>query len=684
MTAVRQRRRERLPSAPCGRGARRAFVPTAEPLEARLFYAAVPLRLGGEIRLNDIADLQSSRPSVAADGAGYYVAAWQSGGQGGSERDVSARRFGTSDVTPAAPFRVNAHIAGDQTRPAVAASSNSWVIVWQSDGQDGDRGGVFGQMFGSGGSPLGFEFRVNTVTTGHQGAPSVAMAPDGRFVVAWVDGANASTLHISARVFGPDGVPRGDSFSASPMGGLRTSPAAGMAADGRFVVAWEGGDTAANAGEIYARQFAPDASPQGDIIDVGAAASLAVREPAVGVGAGGDFVVAWQTLASEDPGGGGDANGDGSGYGIAARRFSAAGVPRGVAFRVNAYAVGDQASPAVSSAADGSFAVAWHGAGQDGDALGAYARLYDADGAPVFDEIRANAAPEGNQSAAAVSLDADRRFVVAWQNDGPDGSRDGVYAQRFAADAPPVDPPPLSVTGVFVAGKAWTPAFRARLAAAGTGSDPFGFLVGDGPAQGDKLPWVGLNQVSVRFNRDVVAHRFSLVLGGVAVADYPSTLIEYDPGQFIFMWTFGRTFPADRLTLRLKGDGLETDPDVVRDASTGRPLDGDWADGRDAYPSGDGTSGGDFVFSFNVLPGDVNRDGSVDPADARAVRSRENSVLSDVNGSGAVDAVDYAWVRGRQRTVLPVPLIAASVGRTASPRSEPPRRQIFGMVRILE
>lgn len=679
LTVAKRQRSEPVPAAPARRGVARAVHSPPELLESRRYCAAAPLRVGGELRLNNIADFEASSPSVAADGAGNYVAAWVSSNPGADGRDVFARRFGNSDVSAAAAFRVNAHTAGDQTRPAVAASPDRWVVVWQSMAQDGDQGGIYGQLFRSDGSPLGFEFGVNTVTAGSQGAPSVAMARDGRFVVAWVDGVNAGTRHISARLFDADGLPRGDMFAASPTGGSRTSPAAGIATDGSFIVAWEGGDTPADAGGVFARQFAPDASPRGDAIDVGAAVSPATREPAIGVGAAGDFVVAWQTLAGEDPVGVGDALGDGSGYGIAARRFSASGIPSGEAFRVNGYGDGDQSSPAVSSAADGSFAIAWHGAGRDGDVAGAYARLYEASGATVSEEFRANGTAEGEQSAAAVAMADEGRFVVAWQTAGPAGSGNSVYAQRFMRD----DPQPLSVTGVFVAGSTWKRAFRTRLAPAGSGSDPSGFLIGDGVAQIDELPWTGLDQVSIRFSRDAVARQGSMVLGGVAIAEYSSTRVEYDPARFTYTWTFARPFAADRLTLRLKGEGSPTAVDVVRDASTGRPLDGEWAHAQDAYPSGDGTAGGDFNFSFNVLPGDVNRDGSVDPSDARTVRGRGDVAMNDVNGSGAVDAVDYAWTRRQQRKTLPAEPIATSAGRTVSPRFEPPRRQLFGMIAIL-
>src|SRR5438874_2511432 len=78
-------------------------------------------------------------------------------------------------VTPlGAEFRVNTFTAGDQrlfphsgTAVATSAAGNS-VVVWSSQGQDGNGWGVFGQRFDPSGNPQGTEFRVNTFTANDQ------------------------------------------------------------------------------------------------------------------------------------------------------------------------------------------------------------------------------------------------------------------------------------------------------------------------------------------------------------------------------------------------------------------------------------------------------------------------------------------------------------------------------------
>ena len=83
-------------------------------------------------------------------------------------------------------FMVNTYTSSTQNQPSVAADADGdFVVIWQSDGQDGSGYGIYGQRYNSAGSTVGSEFRVNTYTTANQVAPVVSMAADGDFVVVW-------------------------------------------------------------------------------------------------------------------------------------------------------------------------------------------------------------------------------------------------------------------------------------------------------------------------------------------------------------------------------------------------------------------------------------------------------------------------------------------------------------------
>jgi len=85
-----------------------------------------------------------------------------------------------------AEFLVNTEINLGQTYPSVAVfSDGSFVITWQSDGQDGDYLGIYSKRFSSPGVAIGIEFRVNTYTASYQSYPSVAVLTNENFVFTW-------------------------------------------------------------------------------------------------------------------------------------------------------------------------------------------------------------------------------------------------------------------------------------------------------------------------------------------------------------------------------------------------------------------------------------------------------------------------------------------------------------------
>jgi hypothetical protein len=92
---------------------------------------------------------------------------------------VAVARLAGAQPPVGPEFQVNTYTTGYPESPSVAAGADgSFVVVWVSDGQDGDRGGVFGQRFDRLGQARGTEFAVNVTTAGTQfGARAVASGP---------------------------------------------------------------------------------------------------------------------------------------------------------------------------------------------------------------------------------------------------------------------------------------------------------------------------------------------------------------------------------------------------------------------------------------------------------------------------------------------------------------------------
>src|SRR5262245_57544831 len=85
-----------------------------------------------------------------------------------------------------AEFQINSHTTNSQNEVVVAMNGNGgFVTAWSSEFQDGASEGIYAQLHGADGLKVGSEFRVNSVTTRAQRTPSIAMDPDGDFIVAW-------------------------------------------------------------------------------------------------------------------------------------------------------------------------------------------------------------------------------------------------------------------------------------------------------------------------------------------------------------------------------------------------------------------------------------------------------------------------------------------------------------------
>src|ERR1700681_2169761 len=91
-------------------------------------------------------------------------------------------------VSPAGTpnFLVNSVTSGLQIFPAVAMDfRGDFVVAWQSYGQDRSRHRTFAQRFAANGAPQGSELPVNTTVTSFQGFPQIAMDATGDFVIVW-------------------------------------------------------------------------------------------------------------------------------------------------------------------------------------------------------------------------------------------------------------------------------------------------------------------------------------------------------------------------------------------------------------------------------------------------------------------------------------------------------------------
>jgi len=235
---------------------------------------------------------------------------------------------------------------------------------------------------------------------------------------------------------------------------------------------------------------------------------------------------------------------------------------------------------------------------------------------------------------------------------------------------------PLTVTdnvprvmSVHVGSSAWTSVISDHLATGGLGSTA-GYLIPSGAAQSNPLPWANLNKVSITFTENVgVAHTDLRIIGVNAPASPAFTHFEYDFPSRTATWTLAGNLGNDKLLLVLN--------DRATDA-TNNAIDGEWTDNVSSL-SGDGEAGGAFVFGVNVLPGDVDGDGSVTTTDVTQVRmlvpsntsSSGFNLRADFDGNGSISTSDVTQARLKVGTTLPTGSPVPPVSQTAIAQSLP-------------
>jgi hypothetical protein len=384
-------------------------------------------------------------------------------------------------------FQVNTYTDGDQLVSTVASNGNDrFVVLWHSGWvyeqrptQDGDRFGLFAQVYDASGARIGAEFRVNQTAAGNQDQSAVAMDEDGGFVAVWRSESLPPVYRsqLFGRRFDPAGVPLGDEFAVSdaPSPANDFHPAVALDGEGRFVVAWKRYGPGPEEEEVLARRFDASGNPLGPLLEVSVDAGGLPDQPAVAVGPAGDFSVIYEIyglLPGRDGGlvsrrftASGEPVGDAavldvpprfrpftpeaatrpdgsavvtwydSGM-IFGRLLDPSGAPQGLAFPVSTSS-GDLFNPRVAVDAAGGFLIAWTKSNDQVDGLGVFGQRFDASGARQGVEFQLDTGAEPAVGGPIAMLNANGDFVAVWtagrqrELDGPDGSGYGVFGRIF-------------------------------------------------------------------------------------------------------------------------------------------------------------------------------------------------------------------------------------------------------------
>ncbi len=320
----------------------------------------------------------------------------------------------------AAPVPVSAPEQTPATAPdAARLADGGAVVVYTGAGTDG-RVRVYRRLLGATGAPGAAASAVDGNAAGDASRPAVAVQPDGRTAVAWLEEAGGPAA-LALQLLDPDGGfaagllrPQGtDATTASDLD-LAARP------DGGWVVVWARLESLDPGREsVVGRLLDAAGSPASPVFGVSDDAGVFNIHPRVAVGPDGGFVVAWGGYSP-------------AGADIRLRRFA----PDGTSLAPARVEAADASFPAVARDTAGRTALAW---GSTAGKLHMTLRRLDPDGTAIGTDARL---PVGGSACgrAAVACAPDGAALVLWPPDGASVAGD-LWGAVFNAGGDQAAPP---------------------------------------------------------------------------------------------------------------------------------------------------------------------------------------------------------------------------------------------------
>jgi hypothetical protein len=418
---------------------------------ANALFAQGVTRQGDEFSMSGAIFGEQTYPDVIITSTGGYVV-WQDNVIDGQGNGIAARRLDATGSPAFGTFRVNSVKTGHQDRPQIALLNNGGAgVVWQG-GYPGWQSIYLKLIAPSGTFVNSNDLRLNTYTNGHQSVPVITSCTSGAVAVAW------SSMHqdghmqgIYARLVRS----QNGQFITGPFkvnqftqNNQRNPSIAGLS-NGNFVVVWISEDQTPSGlfemrTDVFGRIFTATGTAVGDEFRINDSTNFCAT-PVVSATPTG-FTVAWAQRDTFRT----------NGWEVVARNLDKAGVASGDIFTINTTSYGDQFAPELSTLGSQQLVV-WTSMGQDGSYEGVFGRLL-AQGAPSGPEFRINSRTISKQRFPAVASERSGRFLVVWSSYLGGNSGFDIRAQRFTMGQPPLpapEPPFVMALGSTQLGIAW-------------------------------------------------------------------------------------------------------------------------------------------------------------------------------------------------------------------------------------
>lgn len=392
---------------------------------------------GNETQVNTYTTSFQETPAICSFPDGSFVIVWDSNGQDGDMQGVYAKIFDASGQNKTEEIQVNNYTTLIQQEPSIFGfPDGSFIVAWESVEQDGDAMGVFIKKFNSTGNNQTNDIQVNSYTASSQRLPSVSGFPDGSFVVTWYSFVSALgywTCYF--KLFNSTCYAQTNDIRVNYFPSAHAyDPFVYGFPDSSFVIAWENDVQDGDGLGVFVQIFNSTGHNQTNDIQVSSHTENDQSNPSITGFSDGSFGVAWEDFGH-----------DGYEDGIYAKVFNSTGHNQTNDIQVNTFWLSDQEDPTISGFPDGYFVVAWESMGQE-SGRGIYTKLFDPMGVSLTGDVHVNDYTDSEQDEPAVGTLTNKSFIVSWSSYNQDGDLDGVFCKILMDGIPLSNKPDQLIT----------------------------------------------------------------------------------------------------------------------------------------------------------------------------------------------------------------------------------------------
>jgi len=218
-----------------------------------------------DIQVSSYAGGSQEQPDIAVLSNGNFVVTWESWLEDGSGDGVFLRIFNSTLQNQTNDIQVNGYTDNNQMRPSITclSSNESFVVAWDSMGQDGDLTGVYLKIFDYSGQNQTDEIQINSYTTSYQAIVVLDSFSDDTFIATWEsNGQDGGDSGVFMRYFNA----AGQNLTNEVQVNIHTpssqgSPSVAVILNDTFVVTWDSYGQVEDGSDIFFRMFTVDHVP---------------------------------------------------------------------------------------------------------------------------------------------------------------------------------------------------------------------------------------------------------------------------------------------------------------------------------------------------------------------------------------------------------------------------------------